>query len=76
MLTETEIKRKGFEALFDALGDLGVEKFISLLMREPFDYTKWNQELWRDKTIEQISREAMQYHSRINKKPDDLQSAI
>ena len=68
MLTETEIKRKGFEALFEALGDLGVEKFISLLIHDPFDYTKWNQDLWREKTIEQISKEAMEYHSKIDKK--------
>ena len=68
MLTETEIKRKGFEALFEALGDLGVEKFISLLMRDPFDYTKWNQDLWPEKSIEQISKEAMEYHSNIEKK--------
>ena len=68
MLTETEIKRKGFEALFNALGDLGVEKFISLLMREPFDYTKWNRDLWPDKTIEQISKNAMGYQNKIEKK--------
>ncbi len=68
MLTETEIKRRGFEALFDALGDLGVEKFISLLLREPFDYTNWRQDLWCEKTIEQISKEAMEYQSKIDKK--------
>ncbi|MDP1620913.1 MAG: hypothetical protein Q8M08_01105 [Bacteroidales bacterium] len=68
MLTETEIRRKGFQALFEALGDLGVEKFISLLIRDPFDYTKWNQDLWREKTIEQISKEAMAYQSMIKEK--------
>lgn len=68
MLTETEIRRRGFEALFNALGDLGVEKFISLLMREPFDYTKWNRDLWPDKTIEQISKNAMGYQNKIEKK--------
>lgn len=68
MLTETEIKKKGFEALFDALGDLGVEKFISLLIREPFDYTKWNQDLWHEKSLEQISKEAMDYQLKLEKK--------
>ena len=67
MLTETEIKKKGFEALFDALGDLGVEKFVSLLIREPFDYTKWNQELWQEKSLEQISKEAMDYQLKLEK---------
>ncbi len=68
MLTETEIKRKGFEALFDALGDLGVEKFISMLIRDPFDYTKWNHDLLDNKSIEQISKEAMEYQTLIEKK--------
>lgn len=68
MLTETEIKRKGFEALFDALGDLGVEKFISMLIRDPFDYTKWNHDLLDNKSIEQISKEAMEYQKLIEKK--------
>jgi peroxiredoxin len=68
MLTETEIKRKGFEALFDALGDLGVEKFISMLIRDPFDYTKWNHDLFDNKSIEQISKEAMEYQQQIKKK--------
>ena len=68
MLTETEIKMKGFEALYEALGDLDVEKFISLLIRDPFDYTKWSKDLWHDKTLTQISKEAMDYQKHLEQK--------
>jgi hypothetical protein len=61
MLTDTEIKRKGFQLLVENLGDVDAEKFIRLISKEPFDYTFWQKTLWNDKTIEQVSEAAMQY---------------
>jgi len=40
MITDTEIKLKGFRALASSLGNVGAERFIALIQREPFDYTK------------------------------------
>ncbi|MGA2059015.1 MAG: hypothetical protein ABSG67_00935 [Thermoguttaceae bacterium] len=59
MFTDTEIKATGFRALVEALGDVQAEKFIALIQREPFDYTQWQRTLWPDKTVEEISQEAM-----------------
>jgi hypothetical protein len=59
MLTDTEIKALGLRALVEALGDVQAEKFVALMRREPFDYTKWQKTLWPEKTIEEISRAAM-----------------
>jgi hypothetical protein len=39
MITDTEIKMIGVKALTEALGEVNAEKFISLILREPFDYT-------------------------------------
>ena len=58
-LTDTQIKTTGFRALVVALGDVQAEKFIALIQREPFDYTKWQRNLWPDKGIEEISQAAM-----------------
>ena len=58
-ITDTEVKVKGVEALISALGEVNAEKFISLIMREPFDYTEWQHTLWQDKSVEEISRMAM-----------------
>jgi len=57
--TDTEIKLQGMEALIAALGEVQAEKFISLIAREPFDYTVWQRKLWSDKSVEEISRMAM-----------------
>jgi hypothetical protein len=62
MMTDTEIKLQGFEALINALGNVQAERFISLIMREPFDYTVWQRKLWPEKSAEEISSLAM--HSR------------
>ena len=58
MITDTEIKIKGFEVLVNTFGKVDAERFISLIMREPFDYTKWQQNLWEGKTIAEISQAA------------------
>ena len=60
MLTDMEIKIKGYKALNEALGKVEAEKFIALVMKEPFDYTKWQRELLADKSVEEISHAAMQ----------------
>ena len=51
MITDTEIKVKGLRVLIESLGELEAERFISLMMREPFDYTKWQRSLLTDKTV-------------------------
>jgi hypothetical protein len=67
MLTDTEIKRKGVRILIENLGAVDAEKFISLINKEPFDYTQWQSTLWSDQTIEQVSEKARLYRTN-NKK--------
>jgi hypothetical protein len=59
MITDTEIKQKGFQILFQHLGDVEAERFIALIQRERFDYTKWRQEQDEELSLEEISRKAM-----------------
>ncbi|MDU9048600.1 MAG: hypothetical protein Q3M30_07095 [Candidatus Electrothrix sp. Rat3] len=59
MITDTEIKTKGFQVLSKYLGDVEAERFVALIQREPFDYTKWREELDEEGTIEEISKKAM-----------------
>ncbi len=60
MRTDTEIRVHGLRALVDVLGIVEAEKFISLILREPFDYTKWQQNLWPDRNVAEISKAAME----------------
>jgi hypothetical protein len=57
--TDTEVKIKGLDILVQGLGAVDAERFISLLLREPFDYTQWQKDLWADRSVEQISKKAM-----------------
>ena len=60
MSTDGELKDKGIRVLIAELGEVQAARFISLLTRAPFDYTKWQASLWPDVDVEQRSREAMQ----------------
>ena len=61
MITDTEIKVKGLQVLTRYLGDVEAERFISLIQREPFDYTHWRQEQEMDEelSLEETSHKAM-----------------
>ncbi len=37
------------ETLIEALGELDAERFITLLLREPSDYTSWQRNLWAER---------------------------
>jgi hypothetical protein len=65
MLTDIEIREKRLKVLVDALGNVNAEKFISLIIKEPFDYTEWQSALWIDNSVEQISDRAMQYRKSL-----------
>ena len=58
-ITDTEIKLQGLEALVSALGEVQAERFISLIMREPFDYTRWQEKLWTDRSVEELGELAI-----------------
>jgi hypothetical protein len=65
VITDTEIKTKGFQVLAQYLGDIEAERFIALIQREPFDYTKWRQDLDEDLSLEEISQIAMAQRNRV-----------
>ena len=59
MKTDTEIRELGFEALASTLGPVEAERFVTLLLREPFDYTDWHKRLWKGESVKSISSAAM-----------------
>lgn len=66
MITDTEIKSKGVELLAKYLGDVEAERFIALIQREPFDYTKWRKNIDDGMSIEEISEKSMEYRKNRN----------
>jgi hypothetical protein len=59
MINDTEIKEKGFQILAQHLGDVEAERFIALIQRESFDYTKWRQGMDEELSLEEISQKTM-----------------
>ena len=42
------------------------ERFIMLIQREPFDYSKWQENLFEDMSIEEISKNAASIRKKID----------
>ena len=53
-----EIMNKGINCLIQQMGVVETEKFISIINREKFDYTKWQRHLFEDMTLEEINKSA------------------
>jgi hypothetical protein len=52
---------EGFKALSDKLGILEAEHFISLIKREPFNYTEWRADLYKDVPLETFLKNAADF---------------
>jgi len=66
MITDTEIKSKGVQILATHLGDVEMERFIALIQREPFDYTRWHQNMDDDLSLEELSQKAMSLRNKTS----------
>jgi len=67
MKTDSEIKHLGFEILSRNLGLVETERFIALIQREKFDYTKWRNNLFKGMSEEDLSKSAMDFQKKLNK---------
>ena len=58
MRTDTIIRTEGMDTLIKNLGLVEAERFVMLIQKEPFDYTKWQENLFKDMTIDEIYNNA------------------
>ena len=56
-----EVLERGMSCLLDQLGVVETERFISIIIRERFDYTKWRKDFFSDASVEDINRAAVAY---------------
>jgi hypothetical protein len=47
------------KVLINNLGKVEAERFISLIIREPFDYTEWQKDLFNNMSVKELSNLAM-----------------
>ncbi|MDR0854125.1 MAG: hypothetical protein LBN34_07135 [Clostridiales Family XIII bacterium] len=60
MYAEAVIRNKGMRALIDNLGKVDAERFITSIIREPFDYTEWQRDLFKDLSVRELNDLAME----------------
>jgi hypothetical protein len=58
MRADTLIKNDAINVLIKSLGLIETERFVMLMQKETFDYTKWQENLFEDMTIEEIYNNA------------------
>lgn len=67
MRTETVLREDGMTALVDHLGLMDAERFVNLMLREPFDYTEWRaRHLDTHTDVRELSRAASEYAQSLN----------
>ena len=60
MRTDSVVRTDGMQALREKLGMVDTERFIMLLLCEPFDYTVWRTFLNEENiSLRELSRRAM-----------------
>ena len=65
MLAEMALRNEGMRVLLNNLGNVEAERFISLIIREPFDYTEWQRGLFNDISVKELSRLAMEEYTPV-----------
>ena len=62
MINSAVLLDKGIRCLNNELGILEAERFVALLLKEPFDYTEWRKDnLFAGMSIDEIIDEADKY---------------
>jgi len=61
MVNNTVLKQNGMRILGEHLGLVEAERFISLIISEPFDYTEWQRDLFNNLTLDELCKEADGY---------------
>jgi len=64
MRTDTIIRTEGTQALMKNLGLVEAERYIMLIQKESFDYTRWQENLFEDMSIEEISQKAVEFRKK------------
>ena len=71
-MTDTILKQSMMKHLIDNFGHVQTERFIALMSKEPFDYTKWQEDLYEDMSVAELSRKAMENRRRKPERNADI----
>ena len=65
--TDTIVREDGLRALTSALGYVDAERFVTLILRDSFDYTLWRQNGLKDNLcVRELSKRAQEYSRQLD----------
>ena len=53
-MNDTILSQSIIKCLIDNFGIIQTERFISLIIKEPFDYTLWQRNLYSNMTVDEL----------------------
>jgi len=65
MKTDTVLRSEGMRILAQNLGIVDCERFITIILQEPFNYTDWRQDLFVGEPLDGFLDSAMKYRKTI-----------
>jgi hypothetical protein len=66
MMNEAILKQSAMQHLIDKFGVVETERFISLVIKDPIDYTEWRKNMYGDMSVRELSAKAMAYHDKVH----------
>lgn len=60
-MTTIEILDRGMQILVDNMGIIEAEQFVSAMIREKFDYTKWQRNYFDNIPTQQLHKDAVRF---------------
>ncbi len=64
LMSDAELKRKGFSVLLKELGEVNMLRFLSQISQEKKDYMEIQDALFKDMTIDEIYKKAKDYEKK------------
>jgi len=66
--SEIALRNEAMDILVKKLGLVDAERFIATIKKDSFDYTEWRRDLYKDKTIDKIYNEAVEFSKQKREK--------
>ncbi|GHT79400.1 hypothetical protein FACS1894130_07980 [Spirochaetia bacterium] len=67
MINETVLRAEGFKALTERFGIFESERFIAIIKREPFNYTEWREDLYKDTPLDIFLNDADNFRKTVTR---------
>ena len=64
MTNTVELLSKGMDCLRENLGEIEAEMFISTIIRERFDYTRWHRDAFEHMDLTELNQNAANYEKK------------